>query len=311
MNARDFTARGRALGAELRAWRERAGLEGTEMARRLSWSPTKVCNIESGRRGVSEVDAAMYLACCRTPGDDIKRVLEFFHENADYWVDLHGTHMSDELRSLATLESSASAIQSFECSYIPGLLQTEDYTRALITDAGLVPREVIEPRVGMRKDRQALLRGYRPPQTVFFIHENALRLPVGNDAVMNDQLLHLVFASSRPHISLRVVPTKAGARGAARAFVLLGYSKAKPLVYLEHDAASLFLDGSRYVDSYRDNMSRLASAALDEDESRRWLAELANEHDRPPKDAGVVAARNSTSTGGEPSTSPPAHGIRS
>jgi len=285
MDAREFTARGRALGAELRAWRERAGIEGAEVARRLSWSPTKVSNVETGRRSVSEVDAAMYLACCRAPGDDIKRVLAFFEENAEYWVETHGSQMSDELRSLTTLEAGASTIQSFECSTIPGLLQTENYTRALITEVGKAPCDLIEPRVAIRQNRQALLRAYRPPETVFFIHENALRLPVGSDAIMNEQLLHLVFASARPHITLRVVLNRAGARGTSSQFVLLASAKAKPLVYLEHEVVSLFLDGARHVDCYRDNVARLTSAALDEHESRRWLADLANEHDQPREPA--------------------------
>jgi transcriptional regulator with XRE-family HTH domain len=113
MHTREFTARGRALGAELRAWRERAGLEGVELARMLSRSGTKVSNMESGRRGVSEVDAAMYLACCRTPGTAIEKILEFFHEQQDYWVQPHGL-LSDELRSLIALETTAATIQIFE-----------------------------------------------------------------------------------------------------------------------------------------------------------------------------------------------------
>src|SRR5882762_8052541 len=120
MNARDFTARGRALGAELRAWRERAQMDGIEVARRLSWSATKVSNIESGRRGLSEVDAAMYLACCRAPGDDIQQILKFFHDQYEYWVQPHDTKLADELLSLITLETTAALIRSFEPAVIPG-----------------------------------------------------------------------------------------------------------------------------------------------------------------------------------------------
>lgn len=285
MDTHEVTARGRALGAELRVWRERAGLESKQLARRLSWSPSKVSNMESGRRGVSEVDAAMYLAICRAPGDDIQRVLEFFHEQHDYWLQPHGDLLADELRSLITLETTAAAVHSFELAFIPGLLQTEDYARTLITSWGSRPEAVIEHRVRARQDRQALLRGHRPPRCVFFVHENALRLPVGNDAIMNDQLLHLVFASARPHISVRVIPAAAGPLpGMGGAFNIWAYHKARPVVYMENDATNLFLDGDRYVGQYRDIWARLAGAAMDEEHSRRWLAQLATEHDRLRED---------------------------
>jgi transcriptional regulator with XRE-family HTH domain len=291
MHTREFTARGRALGAELRAWRERAGLGSNELARSLSWSPTKVSNIESGRRGVSEVDAAMYLACCRVPGDDIQQVLQFFHDQHDYWVQPHGDHLSDQLRSLITLETTATAISSFELAVVPGLLQTEDYARALITGSGLAPSEAIEPRVRARKDRQVLLRRHRPPDCVFFVHENALRLPVGNDAIMNDQLLHLVFASARPHINIRVVPTAAGPHaGVGGAFRLMENPSAKPVVYLTNDVASMFLDQPECVARYRHMLATLASVALNEGESRTWLAQLASDHDRPREDRDASTA---------------------
>src|SRR5205807_2104288 len=162
---------------ELRKWREGAKLPGVELAQRLSWSASKVANMEAGRRGVSEVDAAMYLACCRTPGDSIKRVLEFFHEQHEYWVQPHDTKLPDQLLSLITFETTATTIHNFEVTVIPGLLQTEDYARALIT-SGLTPENAVEPKVRARKDRQVLLRREHPPTCQFFIHENALRLPV-------------------------------------------------------------------------------------------------------------------------------------
>lgn len=84
------------MGAELRVWRERAGLESKQVAHRLSWSPSKVSNMEAGRRGVSEVDAAMYLAVCRAPGDDIM---------ASVFLEARGcvTHYRGILRRLATV----------------------------------------------------------------------------------------------------------------------------------------------------------------------------------------------------------------
>jgi transcriptional regulator with XRE-family HTH domain len=284
MDTHDVTARGRALGAELRLWRERAGLESKQLAQRLSWSPSKVSNMERGARTVSEVDAAMYLAVCRTPGEDIKRVLEFFHEQHDYWLQPHGTLLADELRSLITIETTAARMHSFEPAVVPGLLQTEDYARAVITSWGMHPEHAIEAKVRARKERQALLRRHQPPWCTFFVHENALRLPVGSDAVMNDQLLHLVFASARPHIGIRVIPVAAGSAGMAGAFMMMEYTSARPVVYVPDDVTSTFLDSPECLSAYREILRRVAKVALDEGQSRDWLAQRASEHDRPRED---------------------------
>jgi transcriptional regulator with XRE-family HTH domain len=286
MLSRQTTARGRALGEELRTWRERANLSAIEIARRLSWSHSKVSNMERGQRAVSEVDAAMYLACCRTPGQDIKEILEFFHAQEGTWLQLHGTQMADMLRSLIALETTAESIHSFELAVIPGLLQTEDYTRALITEGGLAPVEAIGPRTQFRMKRQVLLRRQWPPKCRYFIHESALLLPVGGSKVMNDQLLQLVFASAQRHISIRVVPFSVGPHpGVGGPFNMLKYRNGSPVTYLENDAATLFLDGSPAT-RYRTHLERLDAIALSEDQSRSFLAHLANEYDRERQNHG-------------------------
>ena len=140
------------------------------------------------------------------------------------------------------------------------------------------------------KDRQVVLRRESPPNCAFFLHENALRMPVGNHAIMNDQLLHLVFASTRPHIDIRVVPAAAGPHpGLGGPFALFESSGAKRVVYLEHDMASLTIDSKACTDWYRDVLEKLASVALNEGESRSWLADLASEHDRPREDHDELA----------------------
>lgn len=285
MGTREVTARGRALGEELRRWRERAGLQAAELARQLSWSPTKVCNIEAGKRGVSEVDATMYLAYCRAPGSDVQELLEFFHEQKGYWLQPHGAGLSDELRSLITHETTAGTIYGFELAVIPGLLQTEDYVRALLTAGGLHPEEAIEPLVRARKDRQVLLRRQRPPTCTFFVDENALRMRVGSARIMNDQLLHLVFATSRPQIQIRVVPASAGPHaGLSGAFRLMCYPNQNPVAYVATEAASLFLDKPEITARYQEILDVLGDIALDERQSRSWLARVASEFDRPRED---------------------------
>ncbi|RZS29528.1 putative transcriptional regulator [Herbihabitans rhizosphaerae] len=277
----EATAWSRTVGAELRRWRERAGFGGSEIARRLSWSPTKVSNMERGKRGVSEADASMYLAVCRAPGVDIEDVRKFFKATEGYWVRSHPEQLSDELRGLIAMETTATAIHSLESLVLPGLLQTEDYIRALITEGGFTRKERIEKLVRARKDRQVLFRRYQPPMLSFFVHERVLFMPVGGATTMNEQLLHLVLTSSQPNVSIRIVPAKVSVMAdSAGPFTLQDYSLPRSLVYVESLTASLFIDNKRAVAEHRNALQRLDSVALDRDESRSWLADLANEYDR-------------------------------
>src|SRR5205823_6236416 len=96
---------------------------------------------------------------------------------------------------------------------------------------------------------------------------------------------HLVFAAARPHLKIRVVPSAAGPHaGMSGAFSMLENPSAKPVVYVENEVSSLFLDGSEHVARYRTNLNKLAEVALDEEESRSWLARLASDLDRPRED---------------------------
>jgi Domain of unknown function (DUF5753) len=200
----------------------------------------------------------------------------------DHRLKSHGEKLPDELRTLIFHETTAAAIDSYELIVVPGLLQTEDYTRALLLENGMYAGDSIELRVRARMDRQSLLRGFEPPQCLFFLHENGLRVPIGGNQIMHEQLLQLVFLSSRPQCGIRVVPVSAGGRGLAQApFRLMGFVQNDPVVYMEQDVASLFLDRKEHVNHYQRVLNRLDHVALDEGESRRLLADMASEFDRP------------------------------
>ena len=293
---KDGTVRSRVLGAELRRRREAAGLEAAQLAHWLCWSPSKICNMERGTRGISETDAAMYLGFCRTKGQDLKEVLSFFHEHGDHWLQPHGLQLSDELRGLIVLESTATQIDWFEQSMIPGLLQTASYSRGLFYDSGLVAPEHVEALVRARKARQAVLHRTNPPTCTFFIHEFALHMEVGGPGVMNDQLLHLVFTSDLPHVSIRVIPASAGPHaGLGGPFLVLEHAMHKPVVYLELETTSLFINRPETVARYREIESNLAAIALDEGQSRSWLARRASEFDRPRGGHGARPAADDDS----------------
>ncbi|MDV6014405.1 helix-turn-helix transcriptional regulator [Haloechinothrix sp. LS1_15] len=282
MGLPDSTARARELGTELRRAREATGLSGVEMARKLGWSHSKVSRMESGQRPGSEVDNAIYLSSCGVPRAELERLLKLARQADDgYWVRPHGHGLPDELRSLVVQETTAAAITSFELARINGLLQTEEYAQEIVRNSAAVPADGVELRVQARMARQALLRRCRPPVLLFYVHEHALRLPVGGAAVMHEQLLQLVFVTSLPHCSVRVVPNSAGAHpGLAGPFRLMEYTDHPPVVYVENEVSSLFLEQPADIATYRRILAHLAELALDEGQSRQRLAELASEYDR-------------------------------
>lgn len=282
----ESSARRRELGSELRRLREKAGFQGKDIARTLGWAESKVSRVETGLRGITELEAAIYLATCRVPSDELKRLLDLHAEVENgVWLRRHNPRLPDELRSLIVQETTAAAISSYQPLIVPGLAQTEDYARSAFQEHGRFSDDGIELRVRARMQRQHLTRRPRPPRLQFFVHEQALRLPVGGMRVMHDQLLHLVLLNSLPHWSVRVLPTCTGVRGGAEgSFMLLEYAGFKPSVYVELHTAGLFLEQPDDIAAYREVLHRLAEVALNREESTAVLARLASEYDQPEED---------------------------
>jgi hypothetical protein len=183
------------------------------------------------------------------------------------------TH-ADELRALIYLESTALAIDSYEVTVIPGLLQTQEYIRALFREGG-VAEDRIEPRVQARLARQALLDRWEPPRLAYFIHESALRIVVGGPQVMGGQLRHLRRLGERGVCGIRIVPAAAGARAAAvyGSFLRLTHEDSST-VYVEHLTTSVFLDSPVDLDLYGRVWSALEACAFTERQSQGLLSAL-------------------------------------
>lgn len=269
--------RSRELGAELRAVRERAGYTRRELAVVLGWSESKVSRMESGQRGASEVNVATYLAYCKVVGDELDRLIAFCREVwATDWL-----RPLDELRTLVYHETTATLIHEYDPLVIPGLLQTEDYSREMFRSLGLVPDDVIEARVRARMERQNLLRRERGVEVNFFIPERILRSVVGSPRVMNDQLLHLVLITGRPWCSVRVLPESFMPGALGGAFRLMEYADHPPVAYVENQTHALFLEDRADIKLYRGILAKLKRVTLDRGQSRDLLAHLANEYDVP------------------------------
>lgn len=273
MRDRESTARARELGSLLRRLREKAGIQAIDLAAKLGWSPTKVSRVETGSRGIAEIDVVRFAAYCGATHYQVNAMVARCRE-----AEVPGYWLTDRLSSLVFHESTANSLVSYQPLVVPGLLQTFDYAMALIG-----PRQsdlaMARHHVEIRMERQQILHDR---QLGFFIHEQALRLLVGDSRVMNEQLLKLVLIADHPWLSIRVVPASAGARSMhGGQFVLYRFPAAQPLVYLENGPLGLFLEASEYVAWYQKQVATIGEVALDRGQSREMLAALASEFDRP------------------------------
>lgn len=131
-------------------------------------------------------------------------------------------------------------------------------------------------RVAARLGRQRLLSRFPPVGFTFFVHESVLRLPLGGCLVMSDQLHHLLRISVRTNVSLRIVPTAIGGHpGLAGQFELMEFATFKPVAYLDSETSSLFLEEHAETTAYKRVLAGLADKALDEGQSRQFIATLA------------------------------------
>ncbi|MGX7823953.1 helix-turn-helix domain-containing protein [Actinokineospora sp. 24-640] len=272
------TIRSRELGDALRQALKAAGLTGQEASRRLGWSPSKVSRLLLGARGATERDVASVLLLCGVNGAERARLLSLCREpSGGGWVQQLG-RLPTQLRTLVDHENQASTIDEFEPTLVPGLLQTVDYAQAIVRANTNVADHEVDERVVARTARQQLFRRARPPAFSFHIHEFALRLPVGGPEVMADQLNHLVRMSARTNISVRVVPAAVGAHAAlAGAFRLMEFPHYKPIVYLESENSSLFLERPEEIAAYRGILTALSDTALSAEESRAVISALSAE----------------------------------
>ncbi len=277
MPHREPTIRSRELGEGLRQAMQQAGLSGKQAAQMLDVTPSYVSMLLAGKRAASEVDIAAFLGVCRVKGAERDRLLALCREQeTPGWFQPHGSALPKQLVTLIDHENKAVTISDFETVGVPGLLQTGEYARAVISRIVNVPPGEVNDRVAARLARQSLFARERPAAFTFYLHESVLRLPVGGPAVMAEQLRHLHRMSERSYLTLRVVPIALGAHPAMTgAFRLMEFAEFKPVAYLESETSSVFLERPEEIQAYRNILAALADTALSERQSRELIAALA------------------------------------
>jgi hypothetical protein len=244
------------VGARLRRLRTDLGLTREQAAHAIRASAWKIHRLENGQVGFKDRDIVDLLRLYEVT--DPAEVADFVtlarEANTPGWWHHYGDVLPAWFRTYVDLESVASLIRSYEGHYIPGLLQTDAYLRAVVQGAQLAePAEEVGRRVRLRLARQTLLVREGAPRLWAVIDEAALRRPVGGREVMRGQLERLVEAAKLPNVTLQVLPFGAGAHpGMVGSFTLLRFADRElpDLVYLEHLTSALYLDKRDEVERY-------------------------------------------------------------
>jgi transcriptional regulator with XRE-family HTH domain len=265
-SAQSPTVRRRRLALELRRLREAAKLTCEDVAERLECSASKISRVETGRVSVSPRDVRDMLAIYGVADDQRDGLVQLARESRQKgWWHAYGDSVQPHFATYLGLESAASEIRIYEVNLIPGLLQTEEYARAVIT-AGMVnnPRTEIERAVALRMERQQVARSSLP-KVWAVLDEAALRRQVGGPEVMRVQLEYLREVCDMPNISLQVIPFFGGAHpGMGRPFVILVFpERVDPdVVYLEDLTSALWVEDVDQVDRYNVFFNHLRATAL-------------------------------------------------
>jgi transcriptional regulator with XRE-family HTH domain len=256
------TVRRMLVGAQLRRLRIEAGVSREEAGEAIRASEWKIHRLENGQVGFKECDIIDLLRLYDvTDADDIAAFLELAREaNAPGWWQDYGDVLPQWFRAYVDLEAVATLIRTYEGQLVPGLLQTDDYVRAVIHDTSLESSEEVGRRVRLRMARQTLLTGEHPPRLWAVVDEAALRRPVGGREVMRGQVERLIAATKLPNVTLQILPLARGAHPAmVGAFSILRFADRQlpDVVYLEHLTNALYLDKRDEVERYLDVMELL------------------------------------------------------
>jgi transcriptional regulator with XRE-family HTH domain len=275
------TVRLRRLAAQLRQLREAAGLTQEDVAERTGKDRSTLYRLENAQQRPQRATLIQLMDLYGVEPDKRAELLAVLRQAGELgWVRGHRSHLPEAYSDYISFESEASTISNYESLFIPGLLQTEDYTRAVIR--GTLPHateEQVENRVAARMERQAVLAKQNPARLWAIMDEAAVRRTVGGPEVMRRQLRRIAEAASQPNLTAQIIPYAAGAHpGMQGSFILLDFpDPADPsLIYMESLAGDLFLENSTDISRYIENFQHLRAAALRPDETIALLAEVAD-----------------------------------
>ena len=254
------------LGGHLRRLREDAHITTEQAAGAIRGSHSKISRMEHGRVGFKDRDISDLLTLYGvTSGDEREALLKLAREaNTPGWWQGYSDILPHWVEPYFGLEAAATIIRSYEVQFVPGLLQTEGYARALIRMGNAPTEEDVLRRAEARMSRQDILTRETPPKVWAVMDEGALRRPIGGPAVMREQLKHLIDMCDHPAVTVQVLPFSVASHPAMGGpFTILRFSEPdlRDVVYIEQLTSALYLDKAAEVDSYLEVMEQLCLEA--------------------------------------------------
>ncbi|QMU76063.1 helix-turn-helix domain-containing protein [Streptacidiphilus sp. PB12-B1b] len=271
------------LGSQLRRLREGKGITREDAGYTIRASESKISRMELGRVSFKERDVTDLLSLYGVEDETERAALLTLVREANQagWWHSFSDAMPNWFQTYVGLEEASALIRLYEVQFVPGLLQTEDYMRSLMTlNRPNLDRTEVDRRINVRMHRQKLVEDAEGPRLWAIVDEAALRRPVGGPTVMRAQIQRLIEAADMPNVILQVMPFRFGGHAAeSGAFTILRFPEQDlpDVVYLEQLTSALYLDKRDDVDQYLQVMERLSVDSQTPASSVELLSEMLKE----------------------------------
>lgn len=269
------TPKGRALGNALRQARNERGLTLREFSPLIGRDAAEISRWETGERTPKPEQVAQMLTALGVNGDRYNEVMTLaYNTDAPLWVATSLPEQRQQLAAFLDFEQNSTKIIEVAPLLVPGILQTSDYIRAIMT-AGGVPAGDIATRVSVRIGRREVIQPPKPAQMVALIGQGVFYQDIGGRDVTLEQINYLLEMSRRPNIDLRIIPYGIGWHpGLEGAFTLIESAGATPVVFLENRKSALYLHQEADVSAYKYAVDTVLHLARSPDDSVRFLVDL-------------------------------------
>lgn len=268
------------LGTQLRRLRESRGITAQEAARVIRGSESKISRMELGRNAIREIDVLDLLTYYGVGAIEREQLLSLAEQaSRPGWWHRYNDILPDWFQSYVGMEEAATSIRTYEPMFIPGLLQTQQYTAAVLAVCD-IPISEAERHVILRKERQRRFTEGRLKLWAI-VEETALRRPMGSKEILRDQLRYLLSLSSKRNLTLQIIPAGTGGHAVPSGFTILRFAEADlpDVAYLEHLTSALYFDKKSDVDRYLLNMERLSIMSAKPGQTPGILAGIISELD--------------------------------
>jgi transcriptional regulator with XRE-family HTH domain len=254
------------LGSRLRKLRDLAGVSREAAGHAIRGSESKITRLELGQTGFKPRDVSDLLGLYGVRAEERVTLFTMItHANRPGWWQGYGDVVPTWFAPFLGLEQAANIIRCYEVQFIPGLLQTQDYARAVLaigTDDA--PEQEISQRASLRLRRQQILHRPHPPRLWAVIDEAALRRPIGGRSVARAQLRHLTEMARLSHISIQIAPLALGSQAVADGpITMFRFPEAElpDVVYLEQHMNAAYLSKTPERMYHSNVLNRLAIEA--------------------------------------------------